>query len=150
MRKLVWGITAGAHADCAAKSSATSAVQAQLAPILPTAKHSTWPAPERAGFAGFGALCAFLAAAKPQTQSGDPNMMERWISWLCSTVCSCMIFLISPCHLWCPERFLDLQVDLLHADLQPLQLLRTQLVHLEIASYNETLHWCTGVLRSLS
>lgn len=49
-----------------------------------------------------------------------------------------------------PKDLLRLQVDLLHADLQPLQLLRTQLVHLEIASYNETLHWCTGALRSLS
>ena len=37
-----------------------------------------------------------------------------------------------------------MQVDLLHADLQPLQVLRPQLVHLELASYHETLSWCTG------
>ena len=37
-------------------------------------------------------------------------------------------------------------MDLLHADLRPLQLIRAQLVHLELASYHETLHWCTGVL----
>ena len=37
------------------------------------------------------------------------------------------------------------QVDLLHADLQPLQLIRPQLVHLELASYHERLEWCTSM-----
>ena len=37
-----------------------------------------------------------------------------------------------------------LQVDLLHADLQPLQLISPQIVHLELASYHERLQWCTG------
>ncbi|CAK0786842.1 hypothetical protein CVIRNUC_010056 [Coccomyxa viridis] len=44
-----------------------------------------------------------------------------------------------------PLHYVSLsQVDLLHADLQPLQVLRPQLVHLELASYHETLSWCTG------